>query len=87
MISQKWATNVRITWYFTMYIIHVLSFLQAKLHSVDAITDPSGSTMDHLASTASSGDTQNYAEEVSNIQTLTAALQEVAQNATMGSVT
>ena len=71
------------------YITCVLLFLQAKLlaHSVDAITDPFGSTMDHLASTASGGGAQNYAEEVNNVQTLTAALQEVAQNATMGSVT
>ena len=55
-------------------------------HSVDGITDPSNSPMDHLASSSSSGEVQNYAEEVSNAQTLTATLQEVTQNAIMGSV-
>lgn len=51
---------------------------------MDAITDPSNSPMDHLASSSSSGEVQNYAEEVSNAQTLTATLQEVTQNAIMG---
>ena len=53
---------------------------------MDAITDPSNSTIYHLASSSSSGEVQNYAEEVSNAQTLMATLQEVAQNAIMGSV-
>ena len=53
---------------------------------MDAITDPSNSTMDHLASLSSSGEVLNYAEEVSSAQTLTATLQEVTQNAIMGSV-
>ena len=54
---------------------------------MDAITDTPNSTMEHLASIASCGGVQNLADEVSNVQTVTAALQEVAQNATMGSVT
>ena len=53
---------------------------------MDAITDPSNSTMDHLASSSSSGEVPNYTEEVSSAQTLTATLQDVAQNAIMGSV-
>ena len=66
-----------------------MPFLQAKLlaHSVDAITDSPTSTMDQLASTVGSGGAQNFADQVSDVQVVTAALQEVAQNATMGSAT
>ncbi|XP_065919621.1 vinculin-like [Dysidea avara] len=58
----------------------------AKLlvHSVDAITDPPTSTVDYLAISAKSGDPQLFADQVNNIQTLTATLQEIAHNATMG---
>lgn len=54
---------------------------------MDAITDPLNSTLDHIASTGSSRDDQQFADQVSDVQMLTATLQEVAQNATMGSVT
>lgn len=57
------------------------------MNSVDAITDPPNSTVDCLAATASSGDSQLFADQVSSVQMLTATLQEVAHNATMGSVT
>jgi len=57
------------------------------MNSVDAITDPPNSTVNYLATTASSGDSQLFADQVSNVQMLTATLQEVAHNATMGSVT
>ena len=53
---------------------------------MDAITDTPNSTMEHLASIASSGGAQNLVDEVNDAQAVTAALQEVAQNATMGSV-
>ena len=52
---------------------------------MDAITDPSNLTMDHLGSSSSSGDIQNYVEEASNAQMLTATLQEVTQDAITGS--
>ena len=89
LISQEWATNVSVTQYIFHYYITDLLFLQAKLlaHSVDAITVPPTSTMDHLASTAGSGGVQGFADQVSDVQMVTATLQEVAQNATMGSVT
>ena len=66
-----------------------MPFLQAKLlaHSVDAIIDSPTSTMDQLASIVGSGGAQNFADQVSNVQVVMAALQVVAQNATMGSVT
>jgi len=51
---------------------------------VDAITDPPTSTVDYLAIAAKSGDPQLFAYQVNNIQTLTATLQEIAHNATMG---
>ena len=49
------------------------------------MTDSPTSTMDHLAITAGIGGAQNFADQVSDVQLVTAALQEVAQNATMGS--
>lgn len=52
---------------------------------MDAITDPSNLTMDHLGSSSSSVDVKDYAEEASNAQTLTATLQEVTQDAITGS--
>ena len=64
----------------------MLFLLKAKLlvQSVDAITDPPNSAVDHLAATVSSGDAQMVADQATNVQMLTASLQEVAHNATMG---
>jgi len=84
LISQEWATNV--SSHYTYLPLYPIMLSQAKLlvHSVDAINDPPTSTVDYLAISAKSGDPQLFTDQVNNIQTLTATLQEIAHNATVG---